>query len=64
MNSNKMIIVFYGELSTKGKNIMDFIRLLGKNIKEISSKPMGISQIKNSCNYIIQGCFRKRFLRF
>lgn len=34
MNSNKMIIVFYGELSTKGKNIMDFIRLLGKNIKE------------------------------
>ena len=34
MNSNQMIIVFYGELSTKGKNIMDFIRLLGKNIKE------------------------------
>ena len=34
MNSNKMIIVFYGELSTKGKNIMDFIRILGKNIKE------------------------------
>ena len=28
-----MIIVFFGELSTKGKNIMDFIRLLGKNIK-------------------------------
>lgn len=28
-----MIIIFFGELSTKGKNIMDFIRLLGKNIK-------------------------------
>lgn len=28
-----MIIVFFGELSTKGKNIMNFIRLLGKNIK-------------------------------
>jgi thiamine biosynthesis protein ThiI len=28
-----MIIVFFGELSTKGKNIMDFIRLLGRNIK-------------------------------
>lgn len=28
-----MIIVFFGELGTKGKNIMDFIRLLGKNIK-------------------------------
>jgi tRNA uracil 4-sulfurtransferase len=28
-----MIIVFFGELSTKGKNIMDFIRLLGKNIR-------------------------------
>lgn len=32
--SNDMIIVFFGELSTKGKNIMDFIRLLGKNIKD------------------------------
>lgn len=28
-----MIIVFFGELSTKGKNIMDFIRLLGRNIR-------------------------------
>ncbi len=28
-----MIIVFFGELGTKGRNIMDFIRLLGKNIK-------------------------------
>ena len=31
--ANEMIIVFFGELSTKGKNIMDFIRLLGKNIR-------------------------------
>lgn len=31
--NNDMIIVFFGELGTKGKNIMDFIRLLGKNIK-------------------------------
>lgn len=28
-----MIIIFFGELSTKGKNIMNFIRLLGTNIK-------------------------------
>ena len=35
-----------------------------KEYKRISSKPTGISQIKNFCNYIIQGCFRKRFLRF
>lgn len=28
-----MIIIFFGELSTKGKNIMDFIRLLGRNLK-------------------------------
>jgi len=28
-----MIIVFYGELSTKGKNRMDFIKLLGQNIR-------------------------------
>ncbi len=32
MNTD-MIIVFFGELGTKGKNIMDFIRLLGKNTK-------------------------------
>ena len=38
MNSQDMIIVFFGELSTKGKNIMDFIRLLGKNIKSSLSK--------------------------
>ena len=29
-----MAIVFFGELSTKGKNIFDFIRLLGRNIKD------------------------------
>ncbi len=33
MNQTDMIIVFFGELSTKGKNIMNFIRLLGKNIR-------------------------------
>lgn len=32
MNTD-MIIIFFGELSTKGKNIMNFIRLLGNNIK-------------------------------
>ena len=41
MASNDMVIVFYGELGTKGRNIMDFIHLLGKNItfalKEFSS---------------------------
>lgn len=29
-----MAIVFFGELGTKGKNIFDFIRLLGRNIKD------------------------------
>ena len=33
MTSSDMIMIFFGELSTKGKNIMDFIRLLGKNVK-------------------------------
>ena len=32
MNTD-MIIIFFGELSTEGKNIMNFIRLLGNNIK-------------------------------
>lgn len=31
--NDDMIIIFFGELSTKGKNIMDFIRQLGKSIK-------------------------------
>lgn len=33
----KLIIVTFGELSTKGKNIMNFIRLLGKNITRVLS---------------------------
>ena len=33
MGNTDMIIVFFGELSTKGKNIMNFIRLLANNIK-------------------------------
>ena len=33
MDNTDMIIVFFGELSTKGKNIMNFIRLLANNIK-------------------------------
>lgn len=33
LTDKDMAIVFFGELSTKGKNIFDFIRLLGKNIK-------------------------------
>ena len=33
MTSSDMIMIFFGELSTKGKNIMDFIRLVGKNVK-------------------------------
>lgn len=31
--SKDMIIIFFGELTTKGKNIFDFIRKLGTNIK-------------------------------
>ena len=34
MNENSnLIVVFYGELTTKGKNIRDFINLYGKNIR-------------------------------
>ena len=33
MTNSDMIMIFFGELSTKGKNIMDFIRLLGNNVK-------------------------------
>ena len=33
-NAADQVIVFFGELSTKGKNIFDFIRLLGRNIRE------------------------------
>lgn len=34
----KLIIVTFGELSTKGKNIMNFIRLLGNNISRVLKK--------------------------
>ena len=33
MENTDMIMIFFGELSTKGKNIMDFIRLLAKNVR-------------------------------
>lgn len=33
MNNSDLIIVRFGELSTKGKNMKDFIRKLGSNIK-------------------------------
>lgn len=49
-----MIIVFFGELSTKGKNIMDFIRLLGKNIKVALKKHEKLSyEIKKDHIYIL-----------
>ena len=34
----EMIMVRYGELSTKGKNIGDFIKMLGNNIKRALKK--------------------------
>ena len=33
MTSSDMIMIFFGELSTKGKNILAFIRLLGPHVK-------------------------------
>lgn len=54
MNSSNMIIVFYGELSTKGKNIMNFIRLLGSNIKKALADFKKLSyEIKKDHIYII-----------
>lgn len=51
--SEDMIIVFFGELSTKGKNIFDFIRLLGKNIKEkLKEFPSLTYEIKKDHIYI------------
>ena len=32
-SAKDMVIIFFGELSTKGKNIFDFIKKLGVNIK-------------------------------
>lgn len=49
-----MIIVFFGELSTKGKNIMDFIRLLGRNIKVALKKHETLTyEIKKDHIYIL-----------
>ena len=49
-----MIIVFFGELSTKGKNIMNFIRLLGANIKIALKKFTSLSyEIKKDHIYIL-----------
>lgn len=49
-----MIIVFFGELSTKGKNIMNFIRLLGTNIKIALKKFTSLTyEIKKDHIYIL-----------
>jgi tRNA uracil 4-sulfurtransferase len=54
--NNDMIIVFFGELGTKGKNIMDFIRLLGKNIKHaLRDFPSLQYEIKKDHIYILLG---------
>lgn len=54
MNNSNMIIVFYGELSTKGKNIMNFIRLLGTNIKKTLADFKKLTyEIKKDHIYII-----------
>ncbi len=51
-----MIIVFFGELGTKGKNIMDFIRLLGKNIRHaLRDFPSLEYEIKKDHIYILLG---------
>lgn len=53
MNTD-MIIVFFGELGTKGRNIMDFIRLLGKNIKyALKDFPSLTYEIKKDHIYIL-----------
>ncbi len=52
--ANDMIIVFFGELSTKGKNIMDFIRLLGKNIRStLKDFPRLSYEVKKDHIYIM-----------
>lgn len=49
-----MIIVFFGELGTKGRNIMDFIRLLGKNIQyALKDFPSLTYEIKKDHIYIL-----------
>jgi len=48
-----IIMVRYGELSTKGKNRGDFIRLLGKNIKNALKKfPLLTYEVKRDHTYI------------
>lgn len=48
-----IIMVRYGELSTKGKNKGDFIRLLGKNIKNALKKfPLLTYEVKRDHTYI------------
>lgn len=52
MNAN-LIMVRYGELSTKGKNKKDFINLLGKNIKHALKKfPSLTYEVKHDHTYI------------
>lgn len=60
MTNSDMVMIFFGELSTKGKNIMDFIRLLGKNVShalkdfktaEVEVKKDHIYVILNDENY-------------
>lgn len=54
MATTDMIIVFFGELSTKGKNIMDFIFLLGKNIRHALRKHEKLTyEIKKDHIYIL-----------
>ena len=54
-------------LKTKEKSLLQNMTwfmlglILGKNIKGTSWKQVATSPIKNSCNYIIQKCFRKRY---
>lgn len=49
----KMIMVRYGELSTKGKNKKDFIRLLGQNVKNGLKKFNNIGvEVKHDHIYI------------
>lgn len=54
MANSDMIMVFFGELSTKGKNIMDFIRLLGKNIRHaLKNFPTLEVEVKKDHIYVI-----------
>ena len=48
----ELIIVSYGELSTKGKNIMNFIKLLGNNIKRVLKRYNCQIDVKKDHTYI------------